>query len=112
MKIKLTKTFTCVIDTDEERKRIKENFKGKNLQKLNEFLDAIEALDLKKAEALLDTKWWNGYDKDAHCSRLEFIGFLFNSERVPNGFYSYASYSDLVYAVLSSPQNYKLKRIK
>ncbi len=118
MKFLLTKTCQGVFDTATERKRIKEAFKKdpETREKLNELMDAIEAMDWKKAGRLLEGKWWNGRDKRLECHRGEFIGGLKlmdpkDQRNFAYGFDFSSQYSDLVLMMLTRGDQYKVERV-
>ena len=111
MRLLITKTFAGVVDTAKERARIREAFRGDPVtrKKLTELMDAVEALDWKRAERLLLSKWWQGRDRRQGCPRVEFIGLLDaqateNGPRVPAwGFDVMSSYINLVAWMNSGP---------
>ena len=111
MKLILTKVCQGVIDTEHERQRIKEAFKGESeiRRRLTLLMDAIEAQDWKKAREMLGNKWWNGRDRKRECPRVEFIGMLnmMNPKRrghPANGFDVWASYGDLADRMARKPE--------
>lgn len=79
MKIKVTTVYN--INTDKERKRIKELFKGGPLKRQLELLDLFEAGNFKEWCDKFDEL---PYNKKEHCSEKEFVGcdvydFIFGS---------------------------------
>jgi hypothetical protein len=103
MKLMVTKVCRGVLDTDAERQRIKKAFRDDPVtrDRLNQIMDAVEALDWDKAYKLLSDKWWRGRDKKQECSRLEFIGTLDmknpeSLESPASGFDYHASYIDFI----------------
>lgn len=118
MNFRLTKIFEGVFSTEVERRRIREAFKDQPevAKKLNELMDAIEAMDWKLAVKLLESKWWKGRDKKRECPRVEFIGCPdprdpSDPKRLANGFDVWSSYMDLVWALVMRPESYKLERL-
>lgn len=118
MKLLVTKTCVGVLDTDRERKRIAEAFKDdtETQKKLTELMDAIEALDWKKARNLLESKWWQGRDKEQECPRAEFLGMLNlkdpeNPNHPARGFDTWAGYDELVF-VMTEPINSKSYKVE
>jgi hypothetical protein len=118
MKFTLKKTCIGILDTAIERKRIAKAFKRdpEVRKQLTEFMDAIEAMDWKKAVKLLSSEWWKGRDEKEECPRTEFIGLL-SFGKFLHGFDPTASYADLAFTMLekrlpdSYPQ-YTLKKVK
>jgi len=116
MKLKITKTYTGYMDTSLERKRIDEAFKDtpKVRAKLHEFMDAFEAMDWTKAEKLMDSKWWKGYDTKEGCPRKEYLGLSDirdENGKICGGFDVWLNYEDIVWALLYRPKNYKMETI-
>jgi len=106
MKMLIQKVCNGVIDFELERKRIKSAFrKDKEIkQKLTHLMDLIESEKWEEAEKELRTKWWKCRDIKRECPRREFIGLI---NFVKNeGFDSYGSYEDLVYAFVKYPGKY------
>ena len=103
MKLKITKVCEGIFDTDIERERIAKAFKKypKIREQLTKLVDAIEERNWDNAYQLVTNEWWQGYDDDYECSRLEFIGFLRLKdpdipEQVPLGFEYGMTYLDLI----------------
>jgi len=106
----IQKTFTTEIDTDRERTHIKKAFRDnptakKNLLKL---MDLIEAEKWDDADKLLMGKWFRGNDEKLECSRREFVGMLYRTANVPDGFDAWATYIDLVNAFIFHKDNYRV----
>lgn len=89
------------VDTGKERNRISKAFKEdkETRDKLNEFMNLVEAQEWKKAYDELEGEWWQGDDKEDECPRLEFIGFLHVDGK------PWVSYIDLVYAMNAGEEN-------
>lgn len=120
MKFLITKTCIGVLDTDRERKRIASAFvdQPEVQKKLTELMDAVEALDWKLAEELLESKWWQGSDPEQECPRVKFIGMIKMKDPVSGepatGFDIWTTYDQLIW-VLSDPEHskrYKVEEIK
>jgi len=113
MKIQIQKTVQTIIDTGFERKRIKKAFaKDKVTQKkLNKLMDLVEAQDWNKALKELQSKWWQGRDKECECPRYEFLGML-DPDRNGGVFNSWASYGDLILAFADNPSNLSIVEVK
>ena len=109
MKLKITQIKEAIIDTTDERKRIKKVFKDKQdkttREKLYKLMDLIEKGEWEKALKEVDGKWWSGYDRNVHCPRLEFIGFI-NDKNYTFG--STASYLDLIWQMNNKNVNMKV----
>lgn len=106
MILKITKTCQGVLDTRNERIRIRYAFKRdpEVRRRLLALMDAIEAGQWKRADRMLRGKWWKGYDKKAECPRGEFVGMLNlanpDNPRFPaSGFDGWAGYADLVWVM-------------
>lgn len=106
MKMLLTKVCQGVVDTDRERLRIKKAFRNDPETRLHltRLMDAIEAGQWKKAQRMLDGKWWSGRDRKCECPRLEFVGMLdLANPKKPghpaSGFDNWAGYAHLVYVM-------------
>jgi len=107
MKIKVEKITKAIIDTAKERKRINKCFKGETKEKLNQFMDAFESGDMKKAYTILCDKWWDGYDDKAGCCRREFFGLL--GEHMV---FEMMTYADLVCCIVKyKNMGFKIERI-
>jgi hypothetical protein len=67
-------------DTNSERDRIKAAFSDHKdpmvKQKLLELIDMVEKTEWQKAyeELTLNNGWWQGYDDEDECPRLEYVG--------------------------------------
>ena len=109
MKLTIQKSFEFVVDTSLERKRIEKAFKTDKDTRdhLILLMDLIEGGCWKEAKAELEGKWWDGYDKELECPRVEFIGMLRCTSEHVN---TMASYVDLIYAMVDCPHIYKLIR--
>ena len=97
MKMKMKRTLNFTLDTAKERKRIRKCFRGEELKRLNQFMDAFESWDMKKACELLHDKWWQGYSDKAGCPRMEFIGLVHHEH-----FANFMSYGDLACMIANS----------
>lgn len=113
MKIHIKKISEGIIDTDRERRRIKNSFKDDAVaqRKLTELIDAVELMDWSLARKLLESKWWQGDDKELGCPRVEFLGNLgtmdiYNPDIPASGFDFWASYGDLIIA-MTEPETSK-----
>jgi hypothetical protein len=114
MKLQIQKTCSGVIDTSKERKRIKEAFVDRpyTQKMLDKLMDAIEAQDWESAYKQLESKWWNGRDKEYECPRLEFVGILDFDIKTVFGLDVHGSYADLVWAMHHYPENYEVSKVK
>jgi len=112
MKFLIIKTCQGVFDTEIERQRIRVAFRRdkETRRSLLTLMDAIEAGQWKKAYRMLESKWWQGYDKKVHCPRLELVGGIAlevpgipgqMSEVLPN----WSGYDQLVYAMFHAQEN-------
>ena len=118
MILKVTKICQGVFSTDHERQRIRKAFRRdpETRRHLMALMDAIEAGQWKKAQRMLDGKWWSGRDKKSECPRAEFIGML-NLQNPENlghpasGFDAWSDYATLVYTMSrkSEPGRTKFK---
>lgn len=106
MRFLVTKTCQGVMDTKDERNRIKKAFRRdpETRRHLMLLMDAIDAMDWVKANRMLSSKWWQGRDKKCECPRLEFVGMLQlqNPKMLAypaDGFELRAGYSTLVYVM-------------
>lgn len=121
MKLLVTKTCVGILDTDRERKRIASAFSDQPevQKKLTELMDAVEALDWKKARELLESKWWQERDPEGEFPRVEFLGML-NLKDLENpkypamGFDTFAGYDELVLVMTDAIQKkrYTVNRIE
>lgn len=111
MKMILQKTVELEIDTDIERKRIDVAFKNETdsttREKLHELMDLIEKQDWNGAKLFIESKWWQGYDNNDECPRLEFIGWIHHQSPFFN---NNLSYIDIIYSMINYPNNYKIIR--
>lgn len=111
MKLTIEKTAKLTIDTAAERERIRKAFRNdkETRDHLNAFMDLVEACKWESALAELNTKWWQGRDKEQGCPRLEFIGFVRSRKLSPSAFFDpWMTYMDLVVNMYEYPKNYKM----
>jgi len=106
MKITIQKASTFTIDTGAERKRINRCFKDKPMmrKKLLKLMDLVEAGKWVEAYKELESKYWNGYDGEQECSRLEFIG-LIEGEGDIDG---WRSYDNLIWNMVHLSKKYSV----
>ena len=110
MKIIIQKASTFTVDTGAERKRIERCFKGDKTmrKKLLNLMDLVEAEKWKEAYKELEGKYWNGYDAEQECSRLEFIGLLEGEGDIDG----WASYANLIWNMVNRADNYKVVKVR
>jgi len=120
VKLHVVKTSEGIIDTEKERSRIEKAFEDdpEIKGKLNELMDAVEAMDWKLAKELLANKWWNGRDKQQECHRREFIGMIKIKDPVSGepafGFDIWSNYDELIWAMTDpeDSKHYKIEVVK
>ena len=110
MKMTIEKAFTFTVDTAKERKRIKGGFTHNKAaqKKLLKLMDLVEAEKWEAAYEFLESKWWQGRDKEYECPRLEFLGML-DSAGLDD---AWATYGDLIWRMSHHPDTYKVVRKK
>jgi len=112
MKMTIQKSVTFTIDTGKERKRIQECFGNSDSKmmkkKLLKLMDLVEAEKWKEAYKELEGKYWNGYDAEQECSRLEFIGLLEGEGDIDG----WASYANLIWNMVNRADNYKVVKVR
>jgi len=106
MKMTIEKAFTFTIDTGKERKRIEECFKDRKMmkKKLLKLMDLVEAEKWEAAYKELEGKYWNGYDAEQECPRVEFIGML-DADGLDD---PWDTYTSLIWRMVKHPDIYKV----